>query len=157
MKDLLFLAASALFIILLQSLFFKKEYKRLKINCTKKRFVEEILNWCILNMKKSSKSTPNLILRYYYSKKALGQYNFYSKTITIWYPKDSDIESIVSTVIHEYQHFIEIKSNKENILYDRHNNDFGYNKNPYEVSARLAEKKFTSDCIDSLIVKKVIA
>ena len=126
-------------------------------NHNKKHTSQVVLKWCRQNMNKNqSKEMPELILKYYTCKSKMGEYDFHGKVITIWIGKSTSVESLVSTIVHEFQHHLQLKDDCENERYNKLNSEYGYWKNPYEIDARNAEKKYTEKCIQYLIRKELI-
>ena len=145
-----------LFFISIYFLFFDQG-KNYKIGCSKKKLAEEVLRWCVLHMYKgNNRSTPEIKVLYNRNKTKYGEYCSAKNLISVCFPKDCDVLDVVSTIIHEYQHFIDIKNEKELRSYYRLNDALGYKNNPYEIRARKAEEQFAEVCVDYLKCKKVL-
>ena len=86
----------------------------------------------------------------------MGSYNYITKTITVYYNSHNSIESLVDTIIHEYQHSKEIVFKKHQIEYDKLSIEKTYFNNPYEVRARKAGVENRFRCIKDLYKLKYL-
>jgi len=65
-------------------------------------------------------------------------------------------KELIKTVLHEYCHFLQMPSLSDSRYYSQMDKSLGYDKNPYEVQARLFEKKYYKKCkkyIDKKLLK----
>lgn len=122
--------------------------KDLKI--TKKKMVENVLQWCELNHSiPKYRGKLSYSIKYYNHTKLGGFYCGYSKNITIYITPENRIIDIVDTLLHEYQHHLEMRTQKEVRLYFKQLNDIGYEKHPMEISARKFAEKNRDRCFEN--------
>ena len=69
----------------------------------------------------------------------LGHFKFWNNEMVIHSDLCASIRTLVSTVIHEYTHYLQPMEKNYVALYEIH----GYNKHPYEIEARENEKMWT--------------
>jgi hypothetical protein len=115
---------------------------------TKKRITKLTVKWCRdffgINEKKRTK------LKLVFSERprkikgciVFGNYCFWRNTITIYFPHCNTIDETVSTVIHEYTHYLQSRPR-----YQTYQKDYYYSTNPYEKEARRNEDRYTKMCI----------
>lgn len=125
----------------------QKSIKLHQINCSKIKFVKEVIIWCINNIDTNKNRIIRLNLKYYKHKNLMGSYNYQNKTITIYFNSHNNVESLVDTIIHEHDHAKAILSRKHQIEYDRFTKDISYYNNPYEIRARKAGYDYRLKCI----------
>lgn len=84
-------------------------------------FAREVIRWCMqhLGLPKGKRTGPRLQLRYYRHQKVMGTYQQRSKTITLYWGSNEDLKEVVNTLIHEYQHFLDIRTSQEDRAYDK--------------------------------------
>lgn len=118
-------------------------------------FVREVICWCMqhLGLPKGSKTGPRLLLRYYRHRKVMGTYQQCSKTITLYWGSHVDLKEVVNTLIHEYQHFLDIRTNQEGKAYDKELEQIGYQDNSYEKRARQTADRWEKACLQALVQK----
>jgi len=123
---------------------------------TKIKVAERCFDWCKSKFGSpisgnSKKVYPNLILDGDRRRKKL--YGQYSPTeIKVFLNVCKTKKEIVSTIIHEYTHFLQMpKSIKP---YHKIQDKFEYFDNPFEKEAILAETKFTKKCLKQIKNKK---
>lgn len=107
--------------------------------------IRQVIYWCKdeMGLPPNVKSIPEVKISYYKHQKYAGLYHTQKQCIII-YPKSNDsLLKLVDSVIHEYVHFLEMRSPKDAIAYSKFQETHGYINNPYEVSARkiAAEKR----------------
>lgn len=119
---------------------------------TKIEVAQKCFNWCKKKFgspisETSKKAYPSLILVPDRRRKRL--YGEYSPSkIKIFLNVCQTKKDIVSTIIHEYTHFLQMpKSIKP---YHKIQKDFEYSDNPFEKEAVLAESKFTKKCLKQI-------
>ena len=71
-----------------------------------------------------------------------GSYHSDENRIIIYYLNCPTIKDVVSTVIHEYTHYLQ--SNKKYFEFMEH---YYYSSHPYEKEARKNEEKYSNKCI----------
>lgn len=117
------------------------------LKISKKKLVENILQWCELNH-----STPkyrgklSYKIRYYNHTKLEGCYCGYNKNITVYITPEKRIIDVVDTLLHEYQHHIEMRTQKEVRLYSKQLGEYGYDNHPMEITARKFAKQHRDTC-----------
>lgn len=121
----------------------------------KKRLTNLTIRWCRdffgVNERKRTKLKVTFSHRQRKIKKAIvfGNYCFWRNTITIYLPHCNSVDEIVSTVIHEYTHYLQSR-----LRYQSYQKEYYYSTNPYEKEARKNEDRYTKLCykeIKSLI------
>ncbi len=65
--------------------------------------------------------------------------------MTIYLPHCNTIDSVVSTTIHEYTHYLQSR-----LRYQDYQKDYYYSTNPYEREAKRNEEKYTNLCIKDI-------
>jgi hypothetical protein len=115
-------------------------------------FAREVIRWCMqhLGLPKGSKTGPRLLLRYYRHRKVMGTYQQRSKTITLYWGSHVELKEVVNTLIHEYQHFLDIRSGKDDRAYDKEIKEVGYQDNSYEKRAREVANRCQRVCLREL-------
>ena len=78
-----------------------------------------------------------------------GRYCFWRNTITIYGPNCKKIEQIVSTIIHEYTHYLQSRTK-----YKKYEKTHYYSTHPLERSAFRNEQLYTKQCMTE--IKKLI-
>lgn len=121
-------------------------------------FAREVIRWCMqhLGLPKGKKTGPRLLLRYYRHRKVMGTYQQRSKTITLYWGSHASLREVVNTLIHEYQHFLDIRTSQEDKAYDKELKQIGYQDNSYEKRARQAADRWERACIQALAQKGFI-
>jgi uncharacterized protein YjaZ len=71
-----------------------------------------------------------------------GNYCFWRNTITLYLPNTVTIHDIVSTMIHEYTHYLQSRTR-----YRGYEKTHYYSQNPLEKEARRNEDKYSKMCI----------
>jgi Zn-dependent peptidase ImmA (M78 family) len=89
-------------------------------------------------------------LRYYKHRKVMGTYQQRSKLITVYWGSHADLREVVNTVIHEYQHFLDIRSGKDDRAYDKEIKEVGYQDNSFERKAREVANRWQKACFKDL-------
>lgn len=122
----------------------------------KKKYSILTLKWCRnyfgINSRKRSKLKFKLTKRTRNIKKSVvyGRYCFWKNTITIYEPNCKTIEQIVSTIIHEYTHYLQSRTK-----YQKYEKTHYYSTHPLERSAFRNEEKYTQMCLKD--IKKLIS
>ena len=137
--------------------FLKSPPATYKLKCSRHQLCMEVLEWCNRNLQVCKrKATPSVQLIYRNSKTKLGDYDPNKKLIRIYFGTNTDLLQLISTIIHEYQHYIDIPNQKENDKYQKLNSTLGYISNPFEIKANQAEEKYLPECIKYLVEKKIL-
>jgi hypothetical protein len=121
-------------------------------------FAREVIRWCMqhLGLPKGRKTGPRLLLRYYRHRKVMGTYQQRSKTITLYWGSHASLKEVVNTLIHEYQHFLDIRTNQEDKAYDKELKQIGYQDNSYEKKAREVANRWEKACLQELAQKGLL-
>ena len=121
-------------------------------------FAREVIRWCMqhLGLPKGKKAGPQLLLRYYRHRKVMGTYQQRSKTITLYWGSHASLKEVVNTLIHEYQHFLDIRTNQEDKAYDKELKQIGYQDNSYEKKAREVANRWEKACLQELAQKGLL-
>jgi uncharacterized protein YjaZ len=121
---------------------------------TKKWYAKQALKWCELNFgfneRKRTRMTLDITERSRKIKNCIvyGNYCFYRNRMTIYLPNNKTIHDIVSTVIHEYTHYLQVRRR-----YREYEISVFYSQNPFEKQAKRNEEKYTKMCIKD--IKKI--
>jgi hypothetical protein len=121
-------------------------------------FAREVIRWCMLHLglPKGKRTGPRLLLRYYRHRKVMGTYQQQSKTITLYWGSHASPKEVVNTLIHEYQHFLDIRSGKDDRAYDKEIKEVGYQANSYEKKAREVANHWQKACLKELEKRGVV-
>ena len=109
------------------------------------------LEWCINNLGNPLKTiSPTIILKN--DKRVKNMYGFYmDQNITIHLSTTKTTRQMVSTIIHEYCHYLQSPRISAFTKYWKLNDKFGYNNNPFEIEARQFESTFTNSCYNYIM------
>jgi Zn-dependent peptidase ImmA (M78 family) len=117
----------------------------------KKRYAILALKWCRVNFgvctRKRRKLKFEISDRKREEKKStvFGVYCFYKNKITIYEPNCNSLYEIVATIIHEYTHYLQSRTQ-----YAKYEKTHFYSTNPLEKEAKRNEKKYTKICINEI-------
>jgi hypothetical protein len=116
---------------------------------SKAAYVREVLSWCRqhLGVPASGSKAPTLTISYYPHQKRHGVYYSLGKSIRIYVNNHPSVAHLTDTILHEYIHFLEIRSNAHQKEYDQQTALVGYDNNPYEVSARQKAAAHVRACL----------
>lgn len=133
----------------------EKKYKikkREKLNVSKAKFINQVIEWCKQNLEppKYHKYYPVVEVLYYKNQKRNGAYLPSNLTIKIFVNNHQNIEELVETIIHEYTHYLQMPRKVDQLNYAKYNKSKGYFENPYEVEARERAALYTPYCIKDL-------
>lgn len=123
-----------------------------KSKISQPKLVQAIVDWCILHIG-DKQNQPNVQISYHPHRKKYGCYIIDKKLIRIYIKNHKSVETLALTIIHEFVHYIEIKTDKESKNYARLQQDFGYETNPYERSANLIAAQHYQQCLMDLSAK----
>ena len=117
------------------------------LKISKKKMVENVLQWCELNHSVPKyRGKLSYKINYYNHSKVEGSYCGYTKNITIYITPEKRIIDVVDTLLHEFQHHIDMRTQREVRLYSKQLSEFGYDKHPMEISARKFAKQHRDTC-----------
>lgn len=121
-------------------------------------FAREVIRWCMqyLGLPEGKRTGPHLLLRYYRHRKVMGTYQQRSKTITLYWGSHASLKEVVNTLIHEYQHFLDIRTNQEDKAYDKELKQIGYQEVSYEKRARQVADRWEKACFQDLAKKGLL-
>lgn len=123
-----------------------------KSKISQPKLVQAIVDWCIQHIG-DQQNQPNVQISYHPHRKKYGCYIIDKKLIRIYIKNHRSIETLALTIIHEFVHYIEIKTDKESKNYARLQQDLGYETNPYERSANLIAARYYQQCLMDLSAK----
>ena len=125
---------------------------------SKAAYVREVLSWCRQHLGEPARGVraPEIKISYYPHRKRHGVYFSAGKAILIYVNNHSGIAQLTDTILHEYVHFLEIRSNVHQKEYDRHTRQLGYDSNPYEVSARRKAAAHVRACLRDMKSRGVV-
>ena len=116
-----------------------------------KKVLQFCANWCYENMGVNNRKRTDLT--YSFGKDGDGFYGFYcpiNNHIRICTNECKTVGRLTSTFIHEYTHYLQPVRTKYLTSLMEH----GYWDNPFEVEARMVEKKFNRYLLSDLRAKK---
>ena len=109
------------------------------------------LEWCINNLGNPLKTiSPTIILKN--DKRVKNMYGFYmDQNITIHLSTIQTTRQMVSTIIHEYCHYLQSPRICGFTKYWKLNDKFGYTNNPFEIEARQFESLYLNSCYNYIL------
>jgi hypothetical protein len=125
--------------------------RNLDFELNKKKYTALTIKWCKqnfgVNERKRTKLKIEVTNRIRVIKKSMvyGNYCFYRNKMTIHIDACKTIFDLVSTVIHEYTHYLQSRN-----LYKQYEETHTYFTNPCEREARRNEKRYTKYCIKEI-------
>ena len=129
----------------------RREYQ---LNTNKAAYTREVLKWCVENMNnKKVNNFPHLEISYYKHKKNAGVYYCDNKMIRINVNNHNNVLELTDTIIHEYQHHLDMPTQKQQKEYNELTVKNGYWNNPYEIKARESGLKLREACAKELHIK----
>jgi hypothetical protein len=130
-------------------------YAKTPTSTLSKKQVKKVLqfcaNWCYENMGVNNRKRSDLT--YSFGKDGDGFYGFYcpiNNHIRVSLNECKTVGRLTSTFIHEYTHYLQPVRTKYIPALVIH----GYWNNPFEVEARMVEKKFNPYLLSDLRAKK---
>lgn len=119
----------------------------------KRLYATEALKWCKKNMgiNKRKRNTPTVYVRIRLEEddkiKKIVEGSYFSKSnrIVVYGLNCNTLEDVVSTVIHEYTHYLQ--SMKK---YWEYFQTYYYSQHPYERQAKRNEEKYTKQCYNHI-------
>lgn len=118
---------------------------------TKKIYVTYTLRWCKKFFGENERKRTKMNLEITERKRRIknlevyGNYCFYRNKMTIYVSSCETIADVVSTVIHEYTHYLQSRNQ-----YRYYEKNYYYSTNPCEREARRNEEKYTKTCIKQI-------
>ena len=122
--------------------------KPLDFESNKKKYVTLTIKWCKQNFGVNERKRTRLTIEVTSRKRTIkrsmvyGNYCFYRNKMTIHTDACKTITDLVSTVIHEYTHYLQSRN-----LYKQYEKTHCYFTNPCEREAKRNEEKYTKACI----------
>lgn len=117
----------------------------------KKRYALLAIKWCRENFGINERKRTKLKFEFTQRRRTIkkvpvyGNYCFYRNKITLHEPTCQNIKDVVSTIIHEYTHYLQSRNK-----YREYDKKYYYSTNPYEREARRNEEKYTTMCIKEI-------
>jgi len=117
----------------------------------KKKYAILAMKWCRLNFGVNDRKRTKLEFEFTSRKRTIkkvmvyGNYCFWRNKITLHEPACETIKDVVSTIIHEYTHYLQSRPK-----YREYEKKYYYSANPYEKEARRNEEKYTATCIKEI-------
>jgi len=121
----------------------------------KKKYAILALKWCKQNFGVCTRKRRKLIIEISERKRKMdglvvfGVYCFWKNKITLYAPNCETLHDVVSTIIHEYSHYLQSRTK-----YRKYEKTYSYEKNPLEKEAVMNEKKYTKECFK--FIRKLI-
>ena len=116
-----------------------------------RRFVVLGFEWCEENLGKR-KVDCTLKINYTYSR-TRGTYLYYNKMFVIRVWDNQKLIDLVETIVHEYVHYLQFKSERFYLKSVKLRDKLGYENNPFEIEARIIADKLKDVCLNSLMAK----
>jgi uncharacterized protein YjaZ len=127
-----------------------KSAKIRDLKMSKKKMVKNVLQWCETNHSiPKYRGKLSYQVKYYSHSKVEGSYCGYNKEITIYITPEKRIIDVVDTLLHEYQHHIDMRTQREIRLYSKQLSEFGYDNHPMEVVAREFARQHRDECFET--------
>lgn len=121
---------------------------------TKLKYSKLALTWCKQYFGKNNRKKRKLLLKpkkntkFIKRSKVFGLYCFYRNTIYIYLNNCDSIDEIISTIIHEYTHYLQPSTK-----YMYYQSVYNYTQNPFEIEAKRNEEKCLDKCLNYIISK----
>jgi uncharacterized protein YjaZ len=115
---------------------------------SKRYYAEQALEWCKEYFGPCNRKRREINFRVSERKRKsgnfeiYGNYCFYRNEIIIYLPNNKTIHDIVATVIHEYTHYLQVRTK-----YREYEKTLYYSQNPLERQAKRNESKYTKICV----------
>ena len=71
--------------------------------------------------------------------------------IRVW--DNQKLIDLVETIVHEYVHYLQFKSERFYLKSVKLRDKLGYENNPFEIEARIIADKLKDVCLNSLMAK----
>lgn len=133
----------------------KKGLKNIPLDALSKAQLRLIANECVdicseLFGRRRSLPTISIRNRQHETSTTYGWYEYQHNKITLFYGVCKNLQSFVSTIVHEYTHYTQPVAQKYYKLLEKH----GYNNHPFEIEAFENEKKY-SEYVFKEVVKRL--
>jgi uncharacterized protein YjaZ len=118
-------------------------------------YTKAALKWCEINLGINQRKRRKLELIISHRKRISGKfvfygnYCFYRNRIVIYIPNCNTYKDIISTIIHEYTHYLQSRTK-----YEEYEKVHCYSTHPYERQAKRNEEKYTKVCLSD--IRKVL-
>ena len=112
--------------------------------------VKKTIQWCEREFGTLS-TRCRFEVKYYKSAKYHGYYQSAGRKITVFVEDSMPLKQVVDTIIHEYTHYMQMKSGWSERWYAIYDFIFGYWNNPKEVQARAMGARYRRKCLKHLI------
>lgn len=118
-------------------------------------YTKQAIKWCEYNLGINERKRKKLEVIISDRKRKSGKfvyygnYCFYRNKMVIYIENCKSLKEIVSTIIHEYTHYLQSRTK-----YEAYEEYYYYSNHPYERQARRNEIKYTKICL-SFIRKKL--
>ena len=120
----------------------------------KNKYAIEAVKWCKKKLGVSKRKKRKLILKLSPKSRKMDNltvfavYCFYKNKITLYEPNCTTLLEVVSTIIHEYTHYLQSRT-----MYEKYEKTHYYSTNPLEKEALRNEKKYAKECL--VYIKKL--
>jgi hypothetical protein len=104
------------------------------------RIGRQVEKWCRLNMGINSRKKYQPLITYYKSldeDSDMGEYRYWDNEIIVYYNNCGNVENLIRTILHEWQHQLQPMSKYEKVL-----DEVGYEEHPFEKEAEAAEEEY---------------
>jgi|LauGreDrversion4_2_1035121.scaffolds.fasta_scaffold08509_2 Zn-dependent peptidase ImmA (M78 family) len=114
----------------------------------KKSYTKYAIKWCEENLGFNTRKRRKLLVVMSERKRTQGKfvyygnYCLYKNQITIYVNNCETLKNLVSTIIHEYTHYLQPMGK-----YKEYEKYYYYSTHPFERQARRNETKYTSTCL----------
>jgi Zn-dependent peptidase ImmA (M78 family) len=118
---------------------------------SKVSYTKLALKWCKKNLGINTRKRKKLLLEISEKRRKKGNNIYYGlyccnkNKIVIYINNCDTIYDIISTIIHEYTHYLQSSS-----LYRYYSKQYYYSQNPYERQAKRYEEKYTKPCFKEI-------
>lgn len=117
----------------------------------KRAYITQAIKWCEENIGINTRKRRELLVELSYRSRKMkkylvyGNYCFFRNKIVIYVPNCKNRYDLISTLIHEYTHYLQSRCK-----YKHYEEQYSYSRNPYERQARRNELKYTKKCMRSI-------
>lgn len=114
-------------------------------------YANATLQWCEDNLGINQRKRRKLELGISHKKRTSGRFIFYGKycfyrnRIVIYVSNCKTFKDLISTIIHEYTHYLQSRTK-----YEEYEKTYYYSTNPYERQAKRNEVKYTKLCLSDI-------
>ena len=112
----------------------------------KRALALRVFRWCKSNMGVNMRNPFAVslsVVKNQYEPKTYGAFDAEINELILYYNNVKSLKVLITTIIHEYQHSLQPIKTK----YEVYSKKYGYWKNPLEVEARNAEKKYFKEVL----------